>query len=81
MMYGFCRITDLGILQFYFSSKNCSSKVYTCFAKVVVPVTQSTTKLRLHFLDFSTILYGFYKIQSKHTKGEDPICKQTLGTF
>jgi hypothetical protein len=28
IMYGFCRITDLGISRFYFSSKNCSSKVY-----------------------------------------------------
>jgi hypothetical protein len=58
-MYGFCRITDLDILHFYFSSKNCSSKVYTCFAKVVVLVTQSTTKLRLHFFGF---FYDFIRI-------------------
>jgi hypothetical protein len=31
-MYGFCRITDLGKSHFNFSSKNYSSKVYTCFA-------------------------------------------------
>jgi hypothetical protein len=48
-MYEFCRITDLGILHFNFSSKSCSSKVYTYLEKVVVLVTQSTTKLSLHF--------------------------------
>jgi hypothetical protein len=59
----FCRNIDLGILHFYFSSKNCSSKVYTSLQKVVVLVTMSTTKLGLQFLDFSVILYGFYKVQ------------------
>jgi hypothetical protein len=57
IMYGLCRITDLGILLFNFSSKNYSSKVYTYLEKVVVLVTQSTAKLSLQFLDFSTILY------------------------
>jgi hypothetical protein len=56
-MCEFCRITDLGILLFNFSSKNYSSKVYTYLKKVVVLVTQSTKKLGLLFLDFSTILY------------------------
>jgi hypothetical protein len=51
---GFCRITDLGILLFNFSSKNYSSKVYTYLEKVVVLVTMSTTKLGFPFLDFST---------------------------
>jgi hypothetical protein len=50
------RITDLGILHFYFSSKNCSSKVYTNLKKVVDLVTLSTAKLSLLFLDFSMIL-------------------------
>jgi hypothetical protein len=53
-MCGFCRITDLGILLFNFSSKNYTSKVYTRFEKVVVLVTRSTKKLGLLFLDFST---------------------------
>jgi hypothetical protein len=35
-MYRFCRITDLDILHFYFSSKNYSSKVYTYMEKIVV---------------------------------------------
>jgi hypothetical protein len=68
-MHGFCRITDLGISPFNFSSKNYSSKLYTCFEKVVALVTQSTTKLGLQFLDFSVILYGFYKVQLKTLKG------------
>jgi hypothetical protein len=68
----FYRITDLGILQFYFSSESCamfgteprhtsSSKVYTPLEKVVVFVTLRTTKLGLLFLDFSTIFNRFYK--------------------
>jgi hypothetical protein len=67
-MYGFCKTTDLGKTHFNFSSKDYSSKVYTSFAKVVVLVTQSTTKLDLQFFDFSTILYGFYNVQPKHIR-------------
>jgi hypothetical protein len=80
-MYGFCRITNLGNSHFNFSSKNYSSNVYTYFAKVVGLVTQSTTKLGLKFLDFSTILYGFYKLQLKHTKGGESFCWKTPGKF
>jgi hypothetical protein len=36
--------------------------------KVVVLGTQSTTKLGLLFLDFSTIFNRFYKSQPKHIK-------------
>jgi hypothetical protein len=80
-MYGFCRNTDLGISHFNFSSKNCTSKVYICFAKVVGLLTKSTEKLGLQFLDFSTILYVFYKLQLKHNKGEETFCWQTPGKF
>jgi hypothetical protein len=69
-MYGFRRITNLGILHFYFSSKNCSSKVCTYLENVVALVTLSTTKLSLLFLYFSTILKRIYKFQLYHTKGE-----------
>jgi hypothetical protein len=55
-MYRFYRITDLGILLFYFSSKKCISKVYTYLEKVVDLGTLSTRKLSLLFLDVSTIL-------------------------
>jgi hypothetical protein len=65
----FCRNIDRGILYFYFSSKKCSSKVYTSLEKVVDIVTLSTTKLVLQFLDFSVICYGFHKSQLKHTRG------------
>jgi hypothetical protein len=64
-----CRITDLGILHFYFSSKNCGSKLYTTSEKVVVPVTLSTTKLGLQLLDVSTIFNQFYKLQLKLIRG------------
>jgi hypothetical protein len=38
-------------------------------------------KIKFAIFGFSVILYGFYKIQSKHSKGEDPFCNQTLGNF
>jgi hypothetical protein len=79
-MCGFCRITDLGTLLFNFSSKN-SSKVYTYLEKVVVLVTQSTTKLSLPFLDFSTILYRFYKFQLTHKGWVESLCTQAPGSF
>jgi hypothetical protein len=68
IIYRCCTNTDLGISHFNFSHKNLSSKVYTFFKKVVVLVTQSTTKLGLQFLYFSVILYNFSKLQLQHTK-------------
>jgi hypothetical protein len=55
----FYRITDLGLLHFYFSSKNYSSKIYTPLEKVVVYVTLRITKLGLLFLDFLQFLIDF----------------------
>jgi hypothetical protein len=66
-MYGFCRITYPGILHFNFSSKNCSSKVYTCFGKVAVLVTQSTTKLTLQFFLFFLRFYTIFQSCSYNT--------------
>jgi hypothetical protein len=51
-MHGFCRIIDLGKSHFNFLSKNYSSKLHPCFAKVVGLVTHSTTKLDLKFFSF-----------------------------
>jgi hypothetical protein len=67
-MCGFSSTTDLGKMDFNFSCKNYNSKVYTCFAKDVVLLTWNTTKLVLHFSDFSVNFYEFYKLWSKHTK-------------
>jgi hypothetical protein len=57
---GICRITDLGILHFYFSSKNYGSKAYTPQEKVVVLVILSKAKIGLDifgfFYDFISIL-------------------------
>jgi hypothetical protein len=69
----FYRITDLGILQFYFSNKSYSSKAYTSLEKVVVLGTQSTKKLSLQFLDFSMIFNQFYKFQLKHIRGKESL--------
>jgi hypothetical protein len=41
IVYGFGYTADLGKRVFYFSCKNKSSKVYTCFVEIVVLVTQS----------------------------------------
>jgi hypothetical protein len=49
---GFCRITDLGILHFYFSSKNYSLKVHTYLEEVVVLVTLSTIKIEFDIFGF-----------------------------
>jgi hypothetical protein len=74
IMRGFCKITDLGILLFNFSRRNYSSKVYTYLEKVVVLVTLSTTKLSLPFLDFSMILYRFYKFRPTHKGWVESLC-------
>jgi hypothetical protein len=55
-------------MVFYFSCKNKSSKVYTSFAEIVVLVTQSTAKLGLQFLDFSTNWYWIYKSLDSRAK-------------
>jgi hypothetical protein len=80
-MYGFCRVIDLGILHFYFSSKNCSSKVYTYLEKVVVLVTISTEKLSLLFLDFLQFLIGFTSFSRSIAKGKESFCDSPPGTF
>jgi hypothetical protein len=65
-------------MNFNFSCKNYSSRVYTSFVIFVVLVTQSTAKLVLHFLDFSTILYGFYKLQSTHKRVKNHFAHRPL---
>jgi hypothetical protein len=49
--------------------------------KFVVLVIQSTTKLSLPFLDFSTILHRFYKFQLTHKEGVESLCTQAPGIF
>jgi hypothetical protein len=67
-MYGFGSTTDLGKMNFYFSCKNYSSKVYNSFAKVVGFGT------RVHqnwFCNFSIFLrfYMILKATAKTHKG------------
>jgi hypothetical protein len=81
IVYGFCRNIDLGILHFYFSSKNCSSKAYTYLERVVVLVTLSIAKLCLLFLGFFTIFNQFYKFQPIHSKGERIFLRQAPWNF
>jgi hypothetical protein len=78
-MYSFFRTTDLSKMVFYFLCNHWSSKVYTCFVKIVVLVTKSTTKLVLQFLDFSAILDGFYKIRHKGSKSDFWFYEQVPG--
>jgi hypothetical protein len=56
---------DLGKRDFYFSSKNCRSKVYTSLVNVVFLVSQSTAKLVWQFLDF----YDFIGILQGSAQG------------
>jgi hypothetical protein len=76
---GFYRIIDLGLLHFYFSSKNYSSKTHTPLEKVIVSVTLGITKLGFLFLYFSTIFNRFYKLQPFHPKRIESLCKQVPG--
>jgi hypothetical protein len=50
----------------YFSCKNYQELAQGRITKVVGYFTVNPTKLVLHFSDFSTILYGFYKKQESH---------------
>jgi hypothetical protein len=81
-MYGFCRITDLGKSHFNFSSKNYSSKVYTCFVKVVVLVTQSTAKLDLHFSGFFYDFMCILQVDAKtHKEVKNHFARGSLESF
>jgi hypothetical protein len=77
----FYRITDLGILHLYFSSNNQSSKIYTPLDKVVVLGTQSTRKLGLLFLDFSTILIDFTSHSQNTTRVKNLFTGSPLEVF
>jgi hypothetical protein len=50
----------------YFSCKNYQELAQDRITKVVGYFTVNPTKLFLHFFDFSTILYRFYKKQESH---------------
>jgi hypothetical protein len=51
---------------FLFSCKNYHELAQARITKGVGFMTKNPTKLSLHFSNFSTIFYGFYKIQQKH---------------
>jgi hypothetical protein len=70
-MYGFCRTTDLGQRDFYFSCKIQHTKLYTAFTKVVVLFSRKLAKLVSYFSDLSLNFYTFYKIQANHSKLEE----------
>jgi hypothetical protein len=67
-MCGFCRITDLGILLFNFSSKNHSSKVYTYLEEVVVLVTHHH-KVVFSIFGFFYDFISIFKFQPTHIEG------------
>jgi hypothetical protein len=56
-------MVDQGVSHFYFSCKNCQELAQARITKVVGLFTTNPTKLVLHFSEFSTIFYGFYKNQ------------------
>jgi hypothetical protein len=80
-MCGVCRITNLGILLFNFSSKNYRSKVYTYLEKVVVLVTLSTTKLSLLFWIFLRIDIEFTSHWIKPKNWEQSFSTRPPRTF
>ena len=71
-----CAQTDLNL---YF--KNYSSKVYTCYNENGLHHFRNTKKFSLHFSDFSTIFYEFYKISVNSVKGEESFYTGDPGSF
>jgi hypothetical protein len=69
IMCGFCRITDLGISHFNFFKQKLKLKSIYMFEASCSSGYTEHNKIEFAFLDFSTILYGFYKIQLKYTDG------------
>jgi hypothetical protein len=67
-------MADLIVSHLYFSCKNYQELAQARITKVVGFFTTNPTKFSLHFADFATIFYGFYKIQQKHFT----ICDQLL---
>jgi hypothetical protein len=64
IIYIYCRNIDLVILRFYFSSNNCSSKVYTSLEKVVSCYTEQNKiefAISGFFCDLLWILQGAAK--------------------
>jgi hypothetical protein len=64
-IYRFWDIADLGFPYFYFPCKNCQELAQARITKVVGFFITNLTNMSLHFSVFSTIFYGFYKIQQK----------------
>jgi hypothetical protein len=79
LSFAVCRrrqcITDLGFSHFYFSCHNYQETALASITKVVVLFTKNPTKLGLHFSEFSTIFYGFYKIQHLHLDLEETVLR------
>jgi hypothetical protein len=63
--YSFWVMADLGISQSYFACQKYPESELVRITQVVVFITTNPTKLVLHFSEFSTISYAFYKFQPK----------------
>jgi hypothetical protein len=74
-------MADLGFSQFYFSCSKYLESDQVSITNVVVFFTTNPTKLVLHFSEFPTIFYTFYKFLHKEYTIEDSFCTGVLRIF
>jgi hypothetical protein len=67
-------MVDLDCSHSYFSCYKYQESDHVSITKVVVFYTMKTTKLSLHFSEFSTNFYAFYKFQQFGYTIEDSFC-------
>jgi hypothetical protein len=68
-------MADLGISHSYFSCYKYPESDHVRITKVSVFFTMNPTKLVLHFSEFSTIFYTFYKFQQMEYTIEEVILR------
>jgi hypothetical protein len=67
-------MADLGFSHSYFSCYKYQESDHVSITKVVVLYTMNPTKLSLHFSEFCTNFYTFYKFQQFGYSIEDSFC-------
>jgi hypothetical protein len=68
-------MADLGFSGSHFSCYKYQESDYVSITKAVVFSTANPTKLSLHFSEFSTNFYAFYKFQQMDYTTEDVIVR------
>jgi hypothetical protein len=80
-IYRFWDIADLGFWHFYFSCENYQELAQARITKVVGFFNTNPTRLVLQFSEFSTIIYGFYKIPQNSNTIWESLLHRVPGKF